>query len=146
MRNSVVSGEIGLLHCEEYNQQRKQACKQNGNRLRDHFYSSDSNPCFSKVCSYTKKCDTHTSVGIKKEGLRIVTHESLSTAPLQFYYTSISIPFRSVKVSLPSVSTVTFSTISRHSRSSNLSIRIPFSSRTFTSPSSSSLRESLATF
>ena len=55
-------------------------------------------------------------------------------------------PFRSVNVSLPSVSTVAFSTISRHSRSSNLSIRIPLSSSAFTSPSSNSLRESLAAF
>ena len=38
----------------------------------------------------------------------------LSRSPLKLYiYTSISMPFRSVKVSLPSVSTVAFSTISR---------------------------------
>ena len=44
----------------------------------------------------------------------------LSNSPLKLYiYTSISMPFRSVNVSSPSIPTTTFSTISRQSFSSN---------------------------
>lgn len=48
-------------------------------------------------------------------------------SPCEFCYTSIFIPFRSVNVSLPSVPTTTFSTISRQSFSSNTSVVISLS-------------------
>ena len=69
--------------------------------------------------------------------LWIVTHESLSTAPLKFYYISTSIPFRRVKVSFPSVPIVAFSTRSNQSFPSKMSVTISSLLIVWTSPSSS---------
>lgn len=73
-----------------------------------------------------------TPVDIKKWGAATAVWESnlkhSVAVPCKFCYTSISIPFWSVNVNIPSVPTTTFSIISRHSFSSNLPTVKSFSS------------------
>lgn len=49
MKNSVDSGKIGLLHCEDTISRENRLVSRTETGCEYHFYTLGSNPCFSKV-------------------------------------------------------------------------------------------------